>query len=254
VPCRIWSRLLLLFLAALPVAAYAQTDEIEVYDAEIAEPGHFVATLHNNYAPDGLKQPNYPGGTISNHSWNGALETAYGVAEWWELGLYLPVYTFTQGTAQFDGAKVRSLFVVPDAAHQTFFYGVNFEMSFSNKHWEDHSPSLEVRPILGLHLGKWDLISNPIFDSGFNGAGNATVAPSERIAYNITESYAVAVEHYAGYGPVQAMLPFNRSYQELFAVADYKINAANSFEVGAGFGLTKASDRTLVKLIINHNF
>jgi hypothetical protein len=39
-----------------------------------------VATLHNDYAPDGVKQPAFPGGTVSNHSWNGGLETAYGIA------------------------------------------------------------------------------------------------------------------------------------------------------------------------------
>jgi hypothetical protein len=243
-----------LFLIAWPFAASAQTDEIQVYDAQIAEPGHFELTLHNNYAPDGLKQPNFPGATISNRSWNGTLETAYGVTDWWELGLYMPVYTFTQGTAQFDGGKIRTLFVVPDAQHQTFFYGVNFELSFNNKHWEDHSPSLEIRPILGLHLGKWDLISNPIIDSGLNGTGNATFAPSERIAYNITEAYAVAIEHYADYGSIRSTVPFNRSYQELFAVADYRLNEANSFEFGAGFGLTNSSDRMLLKLIVNHNF
>lgn len=246
--------LVLLPVAAGSFGAYAQTDEIQVYDAQIVEPGRLEATLHNNYAPNGLRQPAFPGGTISNHSWNGTLETAYGMADWWELGLYLPVYTYSQGTAQFDGGKVRTLFVVPNAAHQTFFYGVNFELSFNNKHWEDHSPSLEIRPILGLHLGKWDFISNPIIDSGFNGAGNATFAPSERLAYNFTDTYAVAVEHYAGYGSIQAMVPFNRSYQELFAVADFKLDEANSFEIGAGFGLTNASDRVLLKLIINHDF
>ncbi len=88
-------RLAISFLVGCPLAAQAQTDEIQVYDAEIAEPGQFEATLHNNYAPDGLKQPAFPGGTISNHSWNGALETDYGVTDWWELGLYMPVYTFT---------------------------------------------------------------------------------------------------------------------------------------------------------------
>ncbi len=247
-------RLLPLCLAAAPLAAIAQTDEIQIYDAEIAESGHFVATLHNNYAPDGLKQPVFPGGTSSNHSWNGGLETAYGVADWWELGLYLPIYTFTQGTAQFDGGKVRTLFVVPDAAHQTFFCGVNFELSLNNKHWEDHSPSLEVRPILGLHLGKWDLISNPIIDSGFNGTGNASFAPSERIAYNITETCAVAVEHYADYGSFRASAPLGRSYQELFGVADYRFNDANAVEFGAGFGLNNASDRLVLKLILNHSF
>jgi hypothetical protein len=241
-------------LVAGSIAAHAQTDEIQVYDAQIAEPGHFEVTLHNNYAPDGLKQPAYPGGTISNHSWNGGLETAYGVTDWWELGVYFPVYTFTQGTAQFDGGKVRTLFVVPDAAHQTFFYGMNFELSVNNKHWEDHSPSLEVRPILGLHLGKWDIIWNPIIDSGFNGAGNATFAPAERLAYNINDSYSVAVEHYAEYGAIRATAPLGRSYQDIFAVGDYRLNEANSFELGAGFGLNSASDRLVLKLIINHSF
>ncbi len=245
---------LLLLLIGVPFGARAQTDEIQVYDATIADPGHFEATLHNNYAPDGLKQPNYPGGTISNHSWNGTLETAYGVADWWELGLYLPVYTFAGGTEQFDGGKLRTLFVVPDAAHQMFFYGINFELSFNNKHWEDHSPSLEVRPIVGLHLGKWDLIANPIVDTGLNGAGHAGFNPSERIAYNLSESYAVAVEHYAGYGALNTIEPFNRSYQVLFAVADYRISEANSVEFGAGFGLTNASDKVLLKLILNHGF
>lgn len=249
-------RLLPLLLFAWPLIAHAQTDEIQVYDADITGPGTVEVTLHDNYAPHGLTQPSFPGATISNHSWNGTLETAYGVADWWELGLYLPVYTLSQsqGGPQFDGGKLRSLFVVPDAAHQTFFYGVNFELSFNNKHWEEYSPSLEIRPILGVHLGKWDLISNPIVDSGFNGLANASFAPSERIAYNFNETYAVAVEHYADYGPLHALVPLKRSYQELFAVADYAINEANSFEIGAGFGLTKQSDSMLLKLIINHHF
>jgi len=251
------ARLLAMVLAAsvvLPAVARAQTDEIQVYDAEIAEPGSFEGTLHNNYAPNGLKQPSFPGAIISNHSWNGTLETAYGVTPWWELGVYLPVYSFTPQGAQFDGGKLRTLFVVPDAAKQTFFYGVNFELSFNNKHWEDHSPSVEMRPILGLHLGKWDLIANPIFDSGFNGVSNIQFNPSERVAYNINEDYAVAVEHYAGYGPVSAPTPLSRSYQELFADGDYKIDESNSVEFGAGFGLTTSSDRVLLKLIINHSF
>jgi hypothetical protein len=62
------------------------------------------------------------------------------------------------------------------------------------------------------------------------------------------------MEHYASYGAMQAMTPLNRSYQEVFAVADYKLDEANSFEVGAGFGLNNESDRMLVKLIINHSF
>lgn len=39
-------------------AARAQTDEIQVYDATIDEPGQFSVELHNNYTPIGRTQPN----------------------------------------------------------------------------------------------------------------------------------------------------------------------------------------------------
>jgi len=38
-------------------SAFAQTDEIQVYDAEIAETGVLNLMVHNNYTLDGLTQP-----------------------------------------------------------------------------------------------------------------------------------------------------------------------------------------------------
>jgi hypothetical protein len=37
--------------------AFAQADEIQVYDAEIAAPGVFNLMVHNNYTFDGLATP-----------------------------------------------------------------------------------------------------------------------------------------------------------------------------------------------------
>lgn len=51
-------------------SAAAQTDEIQVYDGEIAEPGIFNLTWHNNYTPVGRKTPGFPGGLINNHNLN----------------------------------------------------------------------------------------------------------------------------------------------------------------------------------------
>jgi hypothetical protein len=62
------------------------------------------------------------------------------------------------------------------------------------------------------------------------------------------------VEHYAEYGSIRATAPIGRSYQEIFAVGDYRLDEANSFEFGAGFGLNNTSDRVVLKLIINHSF
>ena len=58
----------------LVASAYAQTDEIQVYDATINEPGQFSVELHNNYTPIGRTQPDFVGGTVPNHTLNGVPE------------------------------------------------------------------------------------------------------------------------------------------------------------------------------------
>src|ERR1700761_1335701 len=126
---------LILFMAP---AVFAQTDEIQVYDAEIAEPGVFNVMVHTNYTPIGRKTPEFPGAIIANGSVNGAVEWAYGVKEWFEQGLYLPVWSPESRGRGFsiDGFKIRELFVRPHAAEHTFFYGLNFEFSVNQHYWE----------------------------------------------------------------------------------------------------------------------
>lgn len=55
-----------LILVLWSASARAQTDEIQVYDAEIAEPGTFNLMVHNNFTPSGLKTPRFPGGLVPN--------------------------------------------------------------------------------------------------------------------------------------------------------------------------------------------
>src|SRR5579871_6259196 len=89
-------------------SARAQTDEIQVYDAEIATPGQFNLTWHNNFTPSGRTQPDFPGGIVPDHALNGVPEWAYGVTDWFEAGTYLPVYTITDdGRLLFDSVKLR---------------------------------------------------------------------------------------------------------------------------------------------------
>src|SRR5205809_5575616 len=87
--------------------ALAQTDEIQVYDAEIVAPGGFNLTWHNNFTPSGRSRPDFAGGIVPNHALNAVPELAYGVADWFELGTYLPVYTRTEtGQLLFDSVKL----------------------------------------------------------------------------------------------------------------------------------------------------
>jgi len=239
----------------LPMVALAQTDEIQVYDAAIAGPGEVELTIHSNYTPDGREKPDFPGGVTPDHSTNGAIEFAYGVADFWELGLYLPVYTITnQGDLQIDGAKLRSLWASPHARQREFFYGVNVEFSYNSPHWESTRTSLEIRPIAGWHEGRWDFILNPIIDWDFDGLGAADFAPAERVAYNASDQWAFALEHYADLGPIRRFDAWSQQSQTLFAVVDYTPSTVNSVEFGVGHGFTSASNSLVLKLIFNHAF
>ena len=134
-------------------------------------PGKFNVMVHNNFTPIGRTTPDFPGGIIPNHSDNGAVEWAYGVADWFEQGLYFPVYTaYSDGRGgSLNGFKIRELFVRPHAHDHTFFYGVNFEFSVNYKYWESKRITSEVRPIVGLHLHPVDIIFNPIVDTDYTG-------------------------------------------------------------------------------------
>jgi len=242
--------LLLVFSSA---TALAQTDEIQVYDAQIAAPGVLNLEVHNNFTPEGLKTPRFPGGLVPNRTLNGVPEWAYGVTDWFEQGLYLPLYSVANSEGPvLDGFKIRELFVVPHAAEQPFFYGINFEFSYNAAHWDPYRSTSEIRPIFGWHLGQFDFIINPILDNSWTGFNNLDFAPAIRLAYNVSKTWAVAAEMYSDYGVIKHFLPFDQQSQQLWGVVDYKGENFN-IEAGVGFGLTPASDRLIMKLMISRD-
>jgi hypothetical protein len=237
-------------LGLWPLHASAQTDEIQVYQGDIADVGVFNLTWHNNYIASGSRTPAFPGGLVPNHSYNGVTEWALGVTDWFEQGLYLPLYSYADPrNGTLNGWKLRELFAEPHADEKMFVYAVNFEFSFNSKHWEDHRFTSEIRPIFGLHLGDWDFFINPILDTAYDGFKNLDFAPVARIAYNFSKMWAVAVEHYADFGPIKKFLPTDQQSHQIFAVMDYTGDPV-SVEAGIGWGLTSGSDRLTFKLML----
>src|SRR5713101_9833436 len=88
-----WLAAIAVTFLAVPGLAVAQTDEIQVYDGGLAAPGIFNLTLHSNFTPRGVTTPAFPGAVVADRSFNGVPEWAYGVTDWFEAGLYLPLYT-----------------------------------------------------------------------------------------------------------------------------------------------------------------
>lgn len=237
-------------MVAVPAVTLAQSDEIQVYDGSIAAPGVFNLTWHNNFSPKGQKTPAFPGGLANDKNLNGVTEWAYGVTNWFEAGLYLPLYSLSSNRGpSINGGKVRLLFAVPHAEDRKFFYAANFEFSYNAKHWDERRYTSEIRPIIGWHLNPWDIIVNPILDNSYlGGFKNLDFAPAARVAYNFNPKWAAAVEEYADIGPLRDFYPASEQSHQIFGVFDHS-SKIGDIEAGVGIGVTGASDRLTLKLL-----
>jgi len=236
------------FLAVTSVSARA-VDEIQVYNAEIAKVGQWTFQLHMNYAFSGRKEPDFPGGLIPNHALNGTGEWAYGITDWWEMGFYTPFAVDQNLTPYSNAAKIRQLFVIPNADKREFFYGINFELSYTMPQFSETKWNMEIRPIIGWRKGDYEFIINPIVDFGFGQNSQNTFAPAARFARKLSETLSVGVEYYTDLGPMQNFLPFNEQQHNIYAVVDFKVGRFD-VNAGLGYGLTPGSDRLMGKIII----
>jgi len=236
----------------LAAQAAKATDEIQVYNAAIAEVGQFTIQQHLNYIPLGLKDPPFPGGLVSNHSLNGTPEFAYGVTDWWEVGLYLP-FSIQDQKFYSDAFKLRTLFVSPHADQREFFYGVNFEFSNETPPFAQTRFALEIRPIIGIRGSDYEFIVNPIVDVGFGKYGEADFAPAARVARKVGQDLWAGLEYYSNFGKIGDFPKFADQQHTLFAVTDFKLGVFD-VDLGVGYGLTPASDRWVVKTIIGYAF
>jgi hypothetical protein len=226
------------------------TDEIQVYNAGIAAPGQFTIQQHLNYIANGLKEPPFPGGLVSNHSLNGTPEFAYGVTDWWEAGLYLP-FSIQDQKFYSDAFKLRTLFVSPHAEQRNFFYGINFEFANETPPFSQARFAMEIRPIIGVRNEEYEFIVNPIVDIHFGKYAEQHFAPAARVARKFGEDLFAGFEYYADLGQIGSFGKFSDQQHTLFAVTDFKVGV---FDVnfGIGYGLTPASDRLVFKTIIGY--
>jgi len=237
----------------LPGSSARAADEIQVYNAEITPPGTFSLEQHLNYIWNGSQTPPFPGGIAPYHTLNGTPELAYGVRDWWELGLYMPFTFDDNGTYLPGGAKIRALFVSPHAEDRKFFYGLNTELGYQTPRFSQSAIGLEFRPIMGVRDLGWELIVNPIVDVSFGPYGEIDFVPAVRLARSVAEDAAVAVEYYADFGPLGNFSPPDQQQHNIYAVVDFKMFTLD-VELGMGFGLSSGSDGLISKLIVGRTF
>ncbi len=261
--------------APLPVAALDRF-EIQVYEAEINDPGQFGLETHLNYTFKGHEQPEYPGQVPLNHVGRLTLEPALGVTEWLEFGAYLQFMVTGEGEFKWGGTKFRAKFVLPERVQRAWgvpvFLGLNVEIGSVPTYVEEAGWANEFRPIIGWRNDYWLVAANPILGYALSGPDQFRIEfePCAKISYNTQLGFAVGAEYYAGLGFIgDGFLPPSQQEHLLFGVIDLVPPAGSRtepggspvhespWEVNLAFGgaLTEATGQHLIaKAIIGRAF
>ncbi len=247
----------LLALAALVAAsscAWAADDEIQVYTDEINKPGELGLELHLNYVTVGSSEREWPQQVPFRRLFRVTPEFSYGLTEKLELGVYVPSTKAPGEDLHVEGAKVRLKYL--DALEgRAFYWGVNVELGrlalrTVEQHW-----NAEIRPILGYRTERWHVAFNPRLGIALSDGASRVPEfnPCIRIMRKLADDWAVGVEHYAEYGPVNDVLRPSERAQNTYLVLDGRV-AKMEFNVGVGKGWTTPSDRVVFKAILGFSF
>lgn len=252
----------LALLAAPALAAAIDRFEVQVYEAEVNDPGQPALELHLNFTAKGERQPAYPGEIPPHHAFRATLEPALGITPWLELGAYLQTLAAPGEGVRLAGGKARAKLVAPRREGDRFFYGVNVEVGRVIKAVEEEGWANEIRPIVGWTDGTWLLDLNPIFGYALTGADRFRVdlEPAAKVSWNTQKGFALGVEWYGELGFVDALLPPSRQAHYLFGVLDLVPPSGREggpweLNLAVGGGASKAADQQLlVKMIVGRSF
>ena len=225
----------------------ALPDEIQVYTDDVNAPGERGIELHVNTTPSGRSRPGYAGEVTPYHGLRITPELSWGLVPDVDWGLYLPFVRSGEGTAYFAGPRFR-LKWMPLRSKPGYFAGVNVELSFVERRFEEARRTAEIRPIVGYRNDDWLVSFNPIVGTDLAGPqkGVLTFAPAFKIARSAGGGYALGAEYYAELGRLSHFAPASEQSHILYFVLD-----TQTVNFGVGRGLNGASDRWTVKAIFS---
>jgi len=223
----------------------ALPDEIQVYTDDVNAPGERGIELHVNTTPSGRSRPDYAGEVTPYHGLRITPELSWGLVPDVDWGLYLPFVRSGDGTDYFAGPRFR-LKWMPLRGKPGYFAGVNVELSFVERRFEEARRTAEIRPIVGYRDADWLLSFNPIVGTDLAGPqkGVLTFAPAFKIARSAGGGYALGAEYYAELGRLSHFAPGSEQSHILYFVLD-----TQKLNFGVGRGLNGATDRWTVKAI-----
>ena len=241
-----------MILIMLPAVMYAQNNyEIQVYASPTQAPGSTIFELHSNYTFNGSTQI-VNGVLPSNHSLHETVEITTGITPVFETGVYL-FTNYTPGYGyQIVGAHLRPRVMAPADWNIPFGLSLSMEIGYQKPAYADDEWSLEIRPIIDKQWGNFYASFNPTFGIALKSQYNNSVPtfePNVKLYYAVFKNAGFGIEYYGDLGPVTSFDQGPQQNHALFLAYDLLNNAKWELNIGAGFGLTPATDPFILKVI-----
>jgi hypothetical protein len=116
--------------------------------------------------------------------------------------------------------------------------------------FDDADLELELKPIIEKDLGPVSIVLNPVFEKVLAGAGHNQgfeFGYRNGIYYRWIRYLSPGVEFYGGAGLIDDSDPLAEQQHYIFPVVWGELPHGVEYSVGPGFGLTRGSDRVLIK-------
>lgn len=192
-------------------------------------------------------------GTVaSGKIWYNAYEFTYGLTDRVEAALYLNLAQPNGGGLRWAGDNLRLRGRLFDQDTLPVSVGWYAELEWhKTPQFDDAVRELEVRPILEKDFGPIAVRLNPKFEKVLAGAGRhqgVEFGYAASVLYRWNRRLSPSLEFYGGTGLINQPDPIREQQHYVFPAIWGQLPGGIEYNFGVGYGLTRGSDRVIVKL------
>ena len=246
---------LLSLIATVPL--YGQGNyEIQVYGADTVPAGRTMVELHSNFTFEGFKT-GVNGVLPDEHQLHETVEITQGWNDWFETGLYIFTSAGPRQGYKWVGDHIRPRIRVPESWKWPVGVSLSTEFGYQRPIFSSDTWTWEIRPIVDKQWHSWYLSFNPALERSFHGPSvheGVGFSPDFKVAYSVTRKLSAGLEYYGSLGPITGFDAFYLQQQQIVPTIDYDFGPNWEFNLGVGVGVTRSTDRLLVKMIIGRRF
>ena len=244
-----------LFAAALNfygTVSAQENYEIQVYGSQTQRPSSTMFELHSNYTFSGSKETS-KGVLPSHHALHETIEITSGVTNIFEIGVYLFTAYIPGHGYQIVGSHLRPRVMAPTTWNLPVGLSLSTEIGYQKADFSSSTWNIEIRPIIDKQWEKWYVSFNPTFGVAIKSKYDKSTPafePNLKAYYAVTKNAAFGIEYYGDIGYVNSLEPWAKQSDAIFIAFDLLNNSKWEFNLGAGIGVTDATDRFVGKLIL----